>query len=106
MSSRTWTETQLENPSELLKDKNSPMKKYVGASVEDTSGRKKKKTMANKDIRKDRYGYNEYIERCSILDQIPEDSPICQSPFKGILRLLLIVCFIYILNASFVRIKS
>jgi hypothetical protein len=34
------------------------------------SGRKKKKTTALKDIRKDRYAPNEFVARMSLLDEI------------------------------------
>ena len=51
----------------------SPMKKYFG---EEPETRKKKKTNANKDIRKERFSYNEYVERRSILDPIYGDSLI------------------------------
>ena len=45
-------------------------KKYFGGeeSVEQNEVRKKKKSIANRDIRKDRFAYNEYVERKSILD--------------------------------------
>ena len=56
-------------------------------------------------VRKDRFAYNEYIERKSILDQIYTDSSISQSPFRGILRLLLIIGFMFVLNNIVVRYK-
>ena len=74
----------------------SPIKKYFG---EETPGnRKKKKTEANKDIRKERFAYNEYVERRSILDHVYGDSLIATSPFRGLLRFILIIAIIYVIN--------
>ena len=44
--------------------------------LKEAAHRKKKKTIANKDIRKQRFAYNEYVERKSILDQVYSDSLI------------------------------
>ena len=63
-----------------------------------TTARKKKKILALRDVRKSRYSYNEFVERKSLLDQIYLDSSISKSPFKGILRVAMIVAFIYVLS--------
>jgi len=49
-------------------------------------------------VRADRFSYNQYIERKSLLDQVYEDSMISRSPFKGILRLVLMTALVYSLN--------
>ena len=48
----------------------SPYKKYFGGdnSTEAEMIRKKKKTLANKDIRTGRFAHNQYVGRRSILD--------------------------------------
>eukprot|EP00347_Sterkiella_histriomuscorum_P012811 403367139 len=54
--------------------------------------------LKGKDVRADRYSLNQYVERKSMLDLIYEDSSIAQSSFKGIVRLVLLVTFIYVVN--------
>lgn len=48
----------------------SPYKKYFGGdnSAEAEMVRKKKKTLANKDLRTGRFAHNQYVDRRSILD--------------------------------------
>ena len=53
--------------------------------------------------RPDRFAYNQYVERKSVLDQIYDDSLISRSPFKGILRLVLLAAFTYSLNNILLR---
>jgi len=52
------------------------MKKYIGEEVEKVTVRKKKKTLSLKDVRRSRYGYNEFVPRPSLLDQVYSDSSI------------------------------
>jgi len=54
-------------------------------------------------VRPDRFAYNQYVERKSVLDQIYDDSLISRSPFKGILRLVLLAAFTYSLNNILLR---
>jgi hypothetical protein len=56
-----------------------------------------------KNVRHDRFAYNQYVERKSVLDQIYDDSLISRSPFKGILRLVLLAAFTYSLNNILLR---
>ena len=60
--------------------------------------RKKKRTSAIRDVRKERFAYNDYVERRSLLDHLSPDSELSMSPFKGILRLILLVAFVFVLN--------
>ena len=78
-----------------------PCTTYVEHLTE-LNSRKKKRTSAIRDVRKDRYGYNDYVSRKSLLDQMYGDSEISQSPFKGILRLGLFVVFAFTLNNALV----
>ncbi len=64
--------------------------------------RKKKKTLANKDIRTGRFAHNQYVDRRSILDQVYSDSLISQSPFRGLLRFILIIGVLYVINHTLV----
>ena len=66
---------------------------------------KKKRTHSIEitNVRADRFAYNQYVERKSVLDQIYDDSLISRSPFKGILRLVLLTAFTYSLNNIFSR---
>jgi hypothetical protein len=71
--------------------------------LDENSARKKKRTLDNRDVRSNRFAYNEYVERKSILDQVYNDSSISKSPFKGLLRFLMIIGFIWVLNHTVVR---
>ena len=63
--------------------------------------RKKKMSVAMKSVRTDRFGHNQYLTRKSIFDsQIFDGS--ATSPFRGILRLVLLASFFYALNNFFV----
>ena len=64
--------------------------------------RKKHKNINYRDSRVERYAYNDYVARKSLLDQIYLDSELSKSPFKGILRLTLLLGFVYSLNNTFV----
>ena len=82
------------NSSELDKS----VKKYIDEPQEEQV-RKKKKTTANRDIRRGgRFAYNEFVERKSLLDQVYQDSSIYQSPFKGVMRISLFIAFIFVFN--------
>lgn len=70
-------------------------KKYFSG---ENLSRKKKKTNANRDIRKERFSYNQYVERRSILDTVYNDSLIAKSPFRGLLRFIFIIGILYVLN--------
>ena len=94
-SPQKQTSTKKMQEEEKISSPQSPMKKYFG---EKPASRKKKKTQANKDIRKERFSYNQYVERRSILDPVYEDSLISQSPFRGLLKFLMIISVIYVLN--------
>ena len=69
--------------------------------------RKKKKGIEVKDFRDEsskyggRFSKNDFVERKSILDQINTDSGINQSPFRGILRMTLLLALIYVINSIF-----
>ena len=56
-----------------------------------------------KDVRKSRYAYNEFVERKSLLDQIYSDSSISKSPFKGVLKVSMIIAFIFVFNTVVVN---
>ena len=58
-------------------------------------------SVAMKSVRTDRFGHNQYLTRKSIFDsQIFDGS--ATSPFRGILRLVLLASFFYALNNFFV----
>jgi len=76
--------------------------KPTSSRMDENSARKKKKTVDNRDIRADRFAYNEYVERKSILDQVYSDSSISRSPFRGLLRFILIIGFIWVINHTLV----
>lgn len=73
------------------------------ACEKDSGRRRKKMQLGLKNVRSDRFAYNQYVDRKSILDQACEDSMISQSPFKGLLRLLLMITFMMCLNSFLVR---
>ncbi|CDW86947.1 mboat-domain-containing protein [Stylonychia lemnae] len=75
------------------------LKKYIGEAPDEVVTRKKKKTLSLKDVRKSRYAYNDFVPRPSLLDQVYTDSSISQSPFKGMMRLSLIIAFIFVVNS-------
>lgn len=89
------------NQEEESTDPSSPLSKkyFSGENV----ARKKKKTNANRDIRKERFSYNQYVERRSILDTVYNDSLIAKSPFRGMLRFIFIIGILYVLNHLIVR---
>lgn len=60
--------------------------------------RKKKLHLGLKNVRGNRFAYNQYVERPSILDQVLGDSLIAKSPFKGLLRMVLVITFLSCLN--------
>lgn len=57
-----------------------------------------------KDVRKQRFAKNEFVARKSLLDQTFQDSSIGQSPFKGLFRLALYICFLNMTGQMFLRI--
>lgn len=66
--------------------------------------RKKKHSKDIGTVRGLRFGYNQYVDRKSIFDQVSDDSLISQSPFKGILRLVLVATFAFAMNNFLVKI--
>ena len=97
MSARTPTKGK-----EALKKMEFSNEKPLSSSMDEHSARKQKKTVDNRDVRADRFAYNEYVERKSILDQVYSDSSISRSPFRGLLRFILIVGFIWVINHTLV----
>ena len=77
------------------------LKQVLGLDLGET--RKKKRYVSIKDVRTDRYSFNQFIERKSLLDQIYSDSSISQSSFKGIMRMVMFVTSIYVINNYVVR---
>ena len=43
---------------------------------------------------------NDFVERKSLLDQLDDDTAISRSPFRGILRMALLMGLIYALNSG------
>eukprot|EP00347_Sterkiella_histriomuscorum_P001500 403371796 len=100
----------VDRSSKTTPEKHSPLvKNILGQKTvlvpEISKVRKKKKILGLKDIRKTRYGYNEFVARPSLLDQIYQDSSISQSPFKGVMRCSLFIAFIYVVNAIAYRLQ-
>ena len=67
-------------------------------------GQNKRKTidLGDQKSKSERFGKfvkNDFVERKSLLDEVNDDSAMSKSPFRGILRLVLIVGLVYALNA-------
>lgn len=56
-------------------------------------------------MRLKRYGYNEFVARPSLLDQVYHDSSISQSPFKGVMKMSAMIAFIFVINSITVIFK-
>ena len=75
------------------------LKQFQNVSNGPSLKRRKKKGIEMKDKRLGKFVKNDFVERKSLLDQINDDSGINKSPFKGILRLTMLVVLIYVLNS-------
>ena len=75
------------------------LKQFQNLSNGPNIKRRKKKGIEMKDKRLGKFVKNDFVERKSLLDQINDDSGINKSPFKGILRLTMLVGLIYVLNS-------
>ena len=75
------------------------LKQFQNLSNGPSTKRRKKKGIEMKDKRLGKFVKNDFVERKSLLDQINDDSGINKSPFKGILRLTMLVGLIYVLNS-------
>ena len=77
---------------------------YMSSPERKSEQRKKKKSVELSDKRSKtgkygtRFQKNDYVKRVSLLEYGSSDSYIQKSPFRGIIRLVLIVLSIYILN--------